>query len=375
MEPKYQKSPWIPHPNDYDRGINNLIHYKIIVFFMEYGTDLPLDPKWGEISKTPVYAEEIEEWGYDSIWYPDERYGRNMYTVLALASLRTRRASLGVSVTNPYTRHPLITGAGIASVNEVSGGRAILGIGAGASTLFERQGLTRPYSPVTAIKEALKTLQPFLRGETVDFYGETIKVRNAGIDFESKRIPLYIAARGPKLLQLAGEIADGVIIGSLASKEGLEYAFENIEIGLETSGRELKDIKTVFWGYTAISENYDLAKNLVENLVVSSMWSSKGIINSLGINREQWTPIERELKKGFGKGLPANEVYRSAAKKLSDHAIDSWSLAGPVGKVRNKIREFEKRGIDQFAMLAMGRSREEKRVMQQQFSEHIIKKE
>jgi 5,10-methylenetetrahydromethanopterin reductase len=341
---------------------------------MEYGTDLPLDPDWGEISKIPVYAEKIEKWGYDSIWYPDERYGRNIYAVLTLAALGTTRASLGVSVTNPYTRHPLITGAGIASVNEASGGRAILGIGAGASTLFDRQGLTRPYSPVTAIKEAVKILHPFLWGKTVDFCGETIKVRNADIDFESQNIPLYIAARGPKLLQLAGEIADGVIIGSLASEEGLEYAFENIKIGLETSGRELKDIKTVFWGYTAISENYGKAKSLVENLVVSSMWSSKGIIDRLGINREQWTPIERELKNGFGKGLPANIVYRSAAEKVSDDIIDSWALAGPVDKVRKRIREIEKRGLDQFAMLTMGRNREEKRVMQQQFSEHIIKK-
>jgi len=341
---------------------------------MEYGTDLPLDPDWGEINKTPVYAEEIEKWGYDSIWYPDERYGRNIYAVLALAALRTTRASLGVSVTNPYTRHPLITGAGIASVNEISGGRAILGIGAGASTRFDRQGLTRPYSPVTAIKEAVKTLQPFLRGETVDFFGETIKVKNADIDFESQRIPLYIAARGPKLLQLAGEVADGVIIGSLASKEGLEYAFENIEIGLETSGREHRDIETVFWGYTAISENLSVAKSLVENLVVSSMWSSKGIIDRLGINRDKWTPIERELKNGFRMGLPANEVYRSAAKKLSDDIIDSWALAGPVDKVRERVKEMEKKGIDQFAMLTMGRDREEKRVMQQQFSEHIIKK-
>jgi 5,10-methylenetetrahydromethanopterin reductase len=341
---------------------------------MEYGTDLSLDPACGELNKTPFYAEEIEKWGYNCIWYPDERYGRNIYSVLTLAALRTKKTSLGISVTNPYTRHPLITGSGIASVNEVSEGRAILGIGAGASTLFERQGLTRPYSPLSAIKEAVKILRPFLKGEQVNFNGETIEIKNANIDFDTKTLPIYIAARGPKLLQLAGEVADGVIIGSLASKNGLEYAYENIKKGLEKSGRQLKDIKIVFWGYTAITDNEKEARRLVENLVVSSMWSSRRIIHRLGFEKEEWTPIEKQLKEGFSKGLPSDEVYNAAAKKLSDEIIEAWALAGTVNKVKRRIKEIKKKGVNQFAMLTMGRNRTDKMEMQQKFSENIIRR-
>jgi len=200
----------------------------------------------------PGYARQLEEWGYDHIWCPDERFERSPYAVLTLAARATERARLGISVTNPYTRHPLITGAAVATVNEASGGRAVLGLGAGASSLFERQGIKRPSPPVTAIREAVELLRPFMRGERVDFGGRTYSFRGADIDFESRPVPIYIAARGPRLLRLAGEVADGVIIGSLTSREGLEYALENVMQGLERSNRDLSEFDVVLWAYTSI---------------------------------------------------------------------------------------------------------------------------
>jgi len=210
---------------------------------VRYGTQLSLDPGWGEIHKAGGYASTLEGLGYGCIWCPDERFGRSPYALLSIAALHTETAQLGVSVTNPYTRHPLITGAAAATLNELSAGRAVLGLGAGASTLFERHGVERPSPPLTAMCEAVQMLRPFLRGEKVDYKGA---VRGAGslyIDFEYRPVPIYIAARGPRLLRLAGEVADGVIIGSLASEQGLGYALENIAVGLERSGRSRRDIE------------------------------------------------------------------------------------------------------------------------------------
>jgi 5,10-methylenetetrahydromethanopterin reductase len=338
---------------------------------MKYGTDLSLDPDWGEISQTPIYAGNLEDWGYDYIWIPDEGYRRNVYSLLTLASMNTDAVRLGVAVTNPYTRHPLITGGAIATVNEASGGRAVLGLGAGASTLFERQGIKRPHPPLTAIREAVEVLHPFLRGEVTGFEGITHTIRNASMDFQSRDIPIYIAARGPKLLQLAGEIADGVIIGSLVSREGLEYAYGNIRKGLERGGRTLDDLEVVLWGYTSISEDEERARRLVENLVVSSMWSSRGILPELGIG-EEWRSIESGMKRKFGRGIPASQIYPSAASELSPEAINSWALAGSMDKVKGRIEGYERREIDQFAMLTLAEGRNERMEMQRRFSEDII---
>ena len=125
---------------------------------LRFGTQISLDHPWGELGSVPGYAKQLEEWGYDYIWCPDERFERSPYVVLTLAARATEQVKLGVSVTNPYTRHPLITGAAAATVNEASGGRAVLGLGAGASSLFERQGMERPSLPVASIREAVEIL-------------------------------------------------------------------------------------------------------------------------------------------------------------------------------------------------------------------------
>jgi 5,10-methylenetetrahydromethanopterin reductase len=337
-----------------------------------FGTQITLDSPWGEVGSVAGYARQLENWGYDSIWCPDERFERSPYVVLALAAEATMRARLGVSVTNPYTRHPLITGSAVATLNELSGGRAVLGLGAGASTLFERHGMERAHPPTVAIREAVEMLRPFLEGKRVNQMGRTHRLTGADIDFESRPVPIYIAARGPRLLQLAGEVADGVIVGSLTSEEGLNYALENVELGLERSGREVDELDIVLWAYTAISDDGSTARERVRNLVASSMWSSRGILGRLGVDREEWGSLEEEMREGLRRGLPPNLVYASAAARLSDALIDAWSLAGDVGSVARRVRTAFRAGVDQIAILAMGESRAERMETQGAFAEGVM---
>jgi 5,10-methylenetetrahydromethanopterin reductase len=341
---------------------------------VRYGTQIRLDHTWGEFGSVPAYAKQLEEWGYDHIWCPDERFERSPYAVLTLAGQATKRVKLGVSVTNPYTRHPLITGAAMMTVNEGSGGRAVLGLGAGASALFERQSMKRANPPVTAIKETVEILKPFMRGESVDYEGRTHSFRGAYADFDTRPVPIYIAARGPRLLRLAGEVADGVIIGSLTSKEGLDYALENIRLGLEKAGRDIDDFDIILWAYTAISDDEEKARDRVRQLVVSSMWSSRGIIGMLGLAEGEWKPLEEEMKEGFRKGLFPREVYASAAGKLSDGLIDAWSLAGDIGSVARRVEAVRRAGVKQVAILALGESKSDRMETQRGFSEGVIQR-
>jgi 5,10-methylenetetrahydromethanopterin reductase len=339
---------------------------------LRFGTQITLDHLWGELGSVPEYAKQLEEWGYDLIWCPDERFERSPYVVLTLAARATTQVKLGVSVTNPYTRHPLITGSAVATVNEVSGGRAVLGLGAGASSFFERQGIERPSPPVVSIREVVEILRPFMKGETVNHKGKTHSFTGADIDFQSFQVPIYIAARGPKLLQLAGEVADGVIIGSLTSREGLKYALKNVRLGLEQSNRDSDEFDIVLWAYTAITENVEVAKNRVSRLVVSSMWSSRKIIDKLGLDEGEWRPLEEEMKAGFKRGLSPREVYASAARKLSDGLIEAWSFAGDVEFVEKWVDDAKKAGIKQIAILALGESRSDRMETQRAFAESVM---
>jgi 5,10-methylenetetrahydromethanopterin reductase len=339
---------------------------------VKFGVCLSLDPRYGEISRASEYAKQLEQLGYDHIWCGDERFERDLYVVLSLIALNTKTVMLGPCVTNPYMRHPLTTAAAISTVNELSGGRAVLGIGAGGSVLFERQQMKRIHAPVSAIREAVEVIRAISTGKKIDYDGETMKFKGASLDFECSRIPIYVASRGPKLFQLAGELADGVIIGSLTSKAGLEFALENLRKGAQRSNRDVKDIDVVFWAYTAISDDEERARQLVKRIVVSSLWSSKSILNYIGIDSATWKPIENKLEQAFDSGLEPDEAYRQACDHLTDGILDAWSITGNPESVTRKAREIIDGGVDQFAILPLAETQEESRMMVKTFAEVVI---
>ena len=341
---------------------------------VRYGTQLTLDPAWGEVKKTGEYATRLETLGYKSLWIPDERFERSPYSLLTIAALNTKKIRLGVSVTNPYTRYPLITGTTIATINEISKGRAVLGLGSGASSLFERHEMKRPHPASLAIREVVEILRPFLKGERFSYKGKIHSFMNVDLDFETRPIPIYIAARGPRLLKLAGEIADGVIIGSLVSEEGCQYAIDQIHEGLRKSGRKREDIQIIMWAYTAISDELDHARRLVEKLVVSSMWSSKRILKKLGIKRDVWNPIEKSMEEGFKKGFPAEKIYENAASMLNDELIDAWSFIGNAEVLVERASNLFKNGINELAILVLGNTMKDRINMQTVFANVAIER-
>ena len=338
----------------------------------QFGTTLSPGHAWGQVLGTSKYAQQLEDWGYDYLWCSDERFERDVYVVLSQAATATKTTMLGTCVTNPYLRHPLMTATSIGTVNELSNGRAVLGIGAGASAMFERQGIKRPFPPLLAIREAIEVMRPLLNGKAVDYNGRTMSLKGADLDFESRTVPIYIASRGPRLFELAGELADGVIIGSLASREGLRFAFEHIKKGAERSGRDPKEIEVVFWAYTSISDDEKKARQLVRKIVVSSMWSSQSILKHIGIGDDVWRPIEETLRRGFAAGLEPGGVYEQAYSQLSDEILDAWSITGNLDKVAGKVKDIIDAGVDQFALLPFAETENEKKTMQKQFAETVI---
>ena len=114
-----------------------------------------------------------EDCGYETFWYTDERFFREVYTGLTLVALHTQRIQVGTMVTDPYTRHPALTATALASLDEIAAGRVILGLGAGVSGFAEMQIVRR--RPVQAMRETVAIVQGLLRGETVSVQGEVIK--------------------------------------------------------------------------------------------------------------------------------------------------------------------------------------------------------
>src|SRR5262249_48850633 len=137
-------------------------------------------------------ARLAEANGYSTVWVADERFYREVYSCLGQIAANTAKVLVGPCVTDPYARHPALTAMAIAALDEISGGRAILGIGAGISG-FAELGIDRK-KPARAIHEAIEVIRALLRGETVDYRGEVIAFDHGRLNFLPPRlaIPTYV---------------------------------------------------------------------------------------------------------------------------------------------------------------------------------------
>ncbi|HJU16959.1 MAG TPA: LLM class flavin-dependent oxidoreductase, partial [Stellaceae bacterium] len=171
----------------------------------------------GPAARLAERARLAEACGFDAVWLADERFYREVYAVLTQVALATRRVRLGPCVTDPFVRHPALTAMAIATLDEISGGRAVLGLGAGVSG-FAELGV-RPYKPARAIREAIAVIRALLRGERVDVAGEAVSFRDGRLSFAPLRaeIPVYVASNGPLGQRVAGAVADGAIMEACGS--------------------------------------------------------------------------------------------------------------------------------------------------------------
>lgn len=291
-------------------------------------------------------APKIESLGFDKIWIPDERFFRDVTMTLATIARAATSIGIGTAVTDPYIRHPALTAQWTATLDELSGGRMHVGVGAGIAG-FSALGIQRS-RPVRAIREAVEVMRQLWKGDTVDYDGALIKAHGASLDFSPPRmrIPVYIAGRGPLVLQLAGELGDGVIIGSLASAAGLDYAKNNLRHGLATANRSWDDLDVAIWLHTAISTDREAARNAVKMIIVGVLLSSRPILESLGIQLDDAMSAALARTR-YVQG--SDDVLRIAGQ-LSNELVDAFAVAGPPDEVTSRLNELRDAGINHFAL-------------------------
>src|SRR6478672_3555967 len=160
-----------------------------------------------------------EDKGYDTVWLADERFYREVYSCLTYFAQHTSRVKVGPCVTDPYARHPALTAMAIATLDEISNQRAILGIGAGISG-FPELGIVRK-KPAAAIREMIAVVRALLRGESVDFHGDVVSFNNGKLSFKPVRadIPICVASNGPLGQRVTGGNADGGIMEGCGNVE------------------------------------------------------------------------------------------------------------------------------------------------------------
>jgi 5,10-methylenetetrahydromethanopterin reductase len=179
---------------------------------------------------------------------------RELYTIAALCAAATSRLQIGPTVTNPVTRHPAVTASAIATLDEISAGRAFCGIGTGDSAVLNLG--ERPVS-LARLRRYVETVRALLRRQDTDYFGKRVH-----LGWPQRAAPVYVVAEGPRTLQLAGEIADGVIVGVGLQPRLLGEALAHIAVGAARAGRDLATLD--LWAFARINLTSDVEAGMEE---------------------------------------------------------------------------------------------------------------
>jgi 5,10-methylenetetrahydromethanopterin reductase len=191
------------------------------------------------VSELVSLAKMAEELGYRRVWVYDEGLAmRDVYVTMTAIAAATTKVQIGTGITNPYTRHPSTTAAAIATLHEFSGGRAFLGLGAGGSLTLGPLAIDRS-KPLTATRETLLACRKLFDGETVTLRTDRFALVNAKLDFGDPAIEIWLAGRGPNMLAMGGELANGVMLDFL-DLESMDETIGLVRAGAARSSNDAK---------------------------------------------------------------------------------------------------------------------------------------
>lgn len=292
-------------------------------------------------------AAECERLGYSRLWVPDERFYHDVAVCMAQVAMSTSTVEIGSAVTDPFIRHPALTAQMMASLDELSSGRIVVGLGAGLAG-FKALGI-KSERPVEAMREAIDLMRRLWTGETIDYRGKTVAFDHARLDVRPlrARIPIVVAGRGPHVLRLGGRVADGVMIGSLATPAGLAYAFGHIDSGLAASGRSRDEVEVALWLHAAISDDGAAARDALRPIVTSVLSSSRGVLKDLGLA----IPPALELAIAQTSHDLQSPEMQAINAMLDPETMRHFSMAGTPDQCRAHLREIVAAGVRHVALV------------------------
>ena len=287
-------------------------------------------------------AKRAEELGYDGIFLGESHLSSiDSFQTLASCAMITNRVLLGIAVTNMVFRHPTVLAGAAASLNEISKGRAILGLGTGDGPVYG-QGLKA--TPLKDFEAGVKLIRHLVQGNPASF--PTGKV---GIGFTiNNPAAIYVSAEGPKGLQLAGRAADGVILGTGFDLRVYEWAREKIRAGAAEAGRKENDIAVLAAGMLCVRDDGAEARKIVRNRIANRAH------HNFRFTFETVPPSELEGVKQFMAGFDVMKPMEDRVDPdlVNDYLVHRFSIAGTPQECIERIEELKAAGVEHLMLTA-----------------------
>jgi 5,10-methylenetetrahydromethanopterin reductase len=303
-----------------------------------------------ELIELAVGAEAL---GYDDFWLADERFFRDAYTILGLIATRTSRMRLGPGVTDPYSRHPALTAMAIATLDEISGGRAVLGLGAGVSG-FRELGVDAARSAV-AIREAVTLIRALVAGQTVTVKGEVVHFTDGRLDVRAPRadVPIYVASQREAGCRVAGRVADGAIMQGCVADTLVRFFKDRVAEGATRAGRNPSRVELVARINVCIADDVEAARAVMRPTIVRSLLAQRPDFFTFRAAGLELPAVLREsvLRLSYTHD-PAPLL--ALAPLVPDTFVDATTFCGPPGAVANGVARLARAGIGQLMVYPVG---------------------
>lgn len=279
----------------------------------------------------PELATIAEDAGFDQFWVSHDLFFRSSPVILAAVAQATRRIEIGTCIVNPYTVHPSEIAMMAATLDELSGGRFNLGIGAGAGEFLKWLGMPQE-RPLHTTRNAILAINAVLNGEPVDGWQPEAYLR-----FEARRrVPIYLAAFSPHMLRLIGEVADGAL-PLLFPPEHYDTVYPLVEKGAISASRSMDQIDFAACVWCSIGQDREAAEDVLKDKIAYYGHALSPLIwDRLGITQDDFRPIEQALM---------TERNPEKARSLVNDRMLQIGIAGSPEDVIDRLEALVERRV------------------------------
>jgi len=287
----------------------------------------------------PALAAQAEAAGYDTLW-TGEVNGPDAVTTMTLLASHTGRINVASGIIPIQTRTPIVLGMTAASLAQIAPGRIRLGLGISSRIIVSQWNGVPFERPLEQLREAVQVIRMVLAGERVNFEGRCYRIQNFRLmqPPPAKPVPIYLGALGPRMLQLAGEIADGVLLNWIPP-EAIPQSIRELEIGAKRAGRTLADFEIAAFIRTSVTDDPEparaaLARDITGYCIVDSyakFFAACGFGKEVETVNAAWTAGDRQ----------------GAVSRISPRFLDGLGIVGPADFCRRRLEAFTKAGLTQ----------------------------
>ena len=288
-------------------------------------------------------ARYAESKGFHAIWQAESRLVREATVPMAAFLAVTERIKVGSGVVNNWTRNPALLASTFSTLDDLAPGRVILGIGAWWEPLASKVGVNRT-KPLLAMRETVEAVRALLADQHVTYDGEFVHLDGVELDYvhqerRPKDVPIYIGATGMQMMELAGEIADGVVLNYLVSPIYNDKAMDHLERGARRAGRSATDLDRPQLVVCSLDEDRAAALDAARLLVTQYLGQQPHIMKASGVPESLLEDISKVLT------WPATaEEVEAASKFVPDEVVQMITASGTADECKAKVAEYVHRG-------------------------------